>query len=70
MQPFMDFLALIRQHQYLFSKQTTEALHAYNAEMVKHMGHWRRKHEYEAIEEAGRASDRFLELVRSELGVG
>jgi len=70
MQPFNEFMILIRQHQYLLTKETAQALHTYNGKMAKCMIHWDEKHDYESVEEAGRVADHFLELVRSELGIG
>lgn len=64
---FMEFMTFIRSHQHLLTKATASALYAYNAEMAKCSNQWQ---DPKTIGIACQASDRFLDLIRSELGIG
>ncbi|MGK3985476.1 hypothetical protein WME99_20690 [Sorangium sp. So ce136] len=68
-QPFEDFMTLVRRHQYIFTKDTTEALRSYSDKMARYMDEFRTEFREESARAAVQASERFLDLIRSELGV-
>jgi hypothetical protein len=69
MEPFMVFMEFVRRHQYVLTRDTAEALHKYNGELVRCMNEFRIEYKHETVRAAIQASNQFLELIRSELGI-